>query len=83
MLVITTALVVLYALGTTRTVIGPQIYAVGGNAEARISPAFRHKTERLAFLTFIKSEEADTVTAVQHWKRRRKTTSISLVAGRR
>ena len=30
MLVITTALVVLYALGTTRTVIGPQIYAVGG-----------------------------------------------------
>jgi ABC-type xylose transport system permease subunit len=42
-LVITTALVVLYALGTTRTVIGPQIYAVGGNAEARISRAFRHQ----------------------------------------
>jgi ABC-type xylose transport system permease subunit len=42
-LVITTALVVLYALGTTRTVIGPRIYAVGGNAEARSSPAFRHQ----------------------------------------
>jgi putative multiple sugar transport system permease protein len=31
MLVITTALVVLYAFVTTRTVIGRQIYAVGGN----------------------------------------------------
>jgi len=33
-LVITTALVVLYAFVTTRTVIGRQIYAVGGNAKA-------------------------------------------------
>ena len=34
MLAITTALVVLYAFVTTRTVIGRQIYAVGGNAKA-------------------------------------------------
>src|SRR4029077_54217 len=45
-LVITTALVVL-----TRTVIGRQIYAVGGNAKA--AKLFVIKTERLAFLTFV------------------------------
>ena len=33
-LVLTMAMVVLYALGTTRTVIGRQIDAVGGNAKA-------------------------------------------------
>jgi ABC-type xylose transport system permease subunit len=34
LLVVTTALVVLYAFVTTRTVIGRQINAVGGNAKA-------------------------------------------------
>jgi putative multiple sugar transport system permease protein len=43
MLVITTALVVLYAFVTTRTVIGRQIYAVGTKA-AKLSGI---KTERL------------------------------------
>jgi branched-subunit amino acid transport system permease len=48
--VITTALVVLYAF-VTRTVIGRQIYAVGGNAKAAKLSGI--KTERLAFLTFV------------------------------
>jgi ABC-type uncharacterized transport system permease subunit len=46
MLVIATALVVLYAFVTTRTVIGRQIYAVGGNAKA--VKLFGIKTERLS-----------------------------------
>ena len=46
MLVITTALVVLYAFVTTRTVIGRQINAVGGNARAAKLSGI--KTERLA-----------------------------------
>jgi NAD(P)-dependent dehydrogenase (short-subunit alcohol dehydrogenase family) len=50
-LVITTALVVLYVFVTTRTVIGRQIYAVGGNAKAAKLSGI--KTERLAFLTFV------------------------------
>ena len=51
MVVITTALVVLYAFVTTRTVIGRQIYAVGGNANAAKLSGI--KTERLAFPTFV------------------------------
>jgi ribose/xylose/arabinose/galactoside ABC-type transport system permease subunit len=47
----TTALVVLYAFVTTRTVIGRQIYAVGGNAKAAKLSGI--KTERLAFRTFV------------------------------
>jgi branched-subunit amino acid transport system permease len=49
MLVIATALVVLYAFVTTRTVIGRQIYAVGGNAKA--AKLFGIKTERLPTVT--------------------------------
>jgi ABC-type uncharacterized transport system permease subunit len=49
MLVITTALVVLYAFVTTRTVIGRQIYAVGGSAKAAKLSGI--KTERLPTVT--------------------------------
>jgi putative multiple sugar transport system permease protein len=50
-LVIMTVLVGLYAFMTTRTVIGRQIYAVGGNAKAAKLSGI--KTERLTFLTFV------------------------------
>ncbi|NYZ13730.1 sugar ABC transporter permease [Azospirillum sp. RWY-5-1] len=50
-LVIMTALIALYAFVTARTVVGRQIYAVGGNAKAaRLSGI---KAERLTFLTFV------------------------------
>ena len=50
-LVIMTALIALYAFVTTRTVIGRQIYAVGGNEKAAKLSGI--KTERLTFLTFV------------------------------
>jgi putative multiple sugar transport system permease protein len=50
-LVIATALVIVYAFVTTRTVIGRQIYAVGGNAKAAKLSGI--KAERLAFLNFV------------------------------
>ncbi|MBS7540085.1 multiple monosaccharide ABC transporter permease [Ancylobacter lacus] len=50
-LVIITALVALYAFVTTRTTIGRQIYAVGGNEKAAKLSGI--KTERLTFLTFV------------------------------
>src|SRR5437667_191334 len=51
-LVIMTALIALYAFVTRRTVIGRQIYAVGGNAKAAKLSGI--KPERLTFLTFVK-----------------------------
>lgn len=50
-LVIMTVLVGLYAFMTTRTTIGRQIYAVGGNEKAAKLSGI--KTERLTFLTFV------------------------------
>ena len=50
-LVIMTALIALYGFVTTRTVIGRQIYAIGGNARAASLSGI--KTERLTFLTFV------------------------------
>ena len=50
-LVIMTALIALYGFVTTRTVIGRQIYAIGGNAKAASLSGI--KTERLTFLTFV------------------------------
>ncbi len=50
-LVIMTVLIALYAFITRRTVIGRQIYAVGGNAKAAKLSGI--KTERLTFLTFV------------------------------
>jgi putative multiple sugar transport system permease protein len=50
-LVIMMALIALYGFVTRRTVIGRQIYAVGGNAKAAKLSGI--KTERLTFLTFI------------------------------
>ncbi|WLA80089.1 multiple monosaccharide ABC transporter permease [Bradyrhizobium elkanii] len=50
-LVIMTVLIALYGCVTRRTVIGRQIYAVGGNAKAaKLSGV---KTERLTFFTFV------------------------------
>ena len=50
-LVIMMALIALYGFVTRRTVIGRQIYAVGGNAKAAKLSGI--KTERLTFLTFV------------------------------
>ena len=50
-LVVMTALIALYGFVTRRTVIGRQIYAVGGNAKAAKLSGI--KTERLTFLTFV------------------------------
>jgi putative multiple sugar transport system permease protein len=50
-LVIMTALIALYGFVTRRTIIGRQIYAVGGNAKAAKLSGI--KTERLTFLTFV------------------------------
>ncbi|WGD29562.1 sugar ABC transporter permease [Ancylobacter sp. WKF20] len=50
-LVIMAALIALYAFITTRTTIGRQIYAVGGNEKAAKLSGI--KTERLTFLTFV------------------------------
>ncbi len=50
-LVIMTLLIALYSFVTRRTVIGRQIYAVGGNAKAAKLSGI--KTERLTFLTFV------------------------------
>ncbi|MDI1263996.1 MAG: sugar ABC transporter permease [bacterium] len=50
-LVIMTVLIALYAFVTTRTVVGRQIYAIGGNARAASLSGI--KTERLTFLTFV------------------------------
>jgi putative multiple sugar transport system permease protein len=50
-LVIMLALIALYGFVTRRTVIGRQIYAVGGNAKAAKLSGI--KTERLTFLTFV------------------------------
>ncbi len=50
-LVIMTALIALYGFVTRRTVIGRQIYAVGGNAKAAKLSGI--KTEGLTFLTFV------------------------------
>ncbi|MCK1715710.1 MULTISPECIES: multiple monosaccharide ABC transporter permease [unclassified Bradyrhizobium] len=50
-LVIMSALIALYGFVTRRTVIGRQIYAVGGNAKAASLSGI--KTERLTFLTFV------------------------------
>jgi len=50
-LVILMALIALYGFVTRRTVLGRQIYAVGGNARAaKLSGV---KTDRLTFLTFV------------------------------
>jgi putative multiple sugar transport system permease protein len=50
-LVIMIALIAIYGFVTTRTTVGRQIYAVGGNEKAaRLSGI---KTERLTFLTFV------------------------------
>jgi putative multiple sugar transport system permease protein len=50
-LVVMTVLIALYAFVTTRTTIGRQIYAVGGNAKAAKLSGI--KTERLTFLAFV------------------------------
>jgi putative multiple sugar transport system permease protein len=50
-LVIMTALIALYGFMTRRTVVGRQIYAVGGNAKAAKLSGI--KAERLVFLTFV------------------------------
>ena len=50
-LVIMIALIAIYAFVTSRTTIGRQIYAVGGNAKAASLSGI--KTERLTFLTFV------------------------------
>jgi putative multiple sugar transport system permease protein len=50
-LVIMTGLIALYGFVTRRTVVGRQIYAVGGNAKAAKLSGI--KTERLTFLTFV------------------------------
>jgi putative multiple sugar transport system permease protein len=50
-LVIMTVLIALYGFVTRRTVIGRQIYAVGGNAKAAKLSGI--KTEQLTFLTFV------------------------------
>lgn len=50
-LVIMTVLIALYGFVTRRTIIGRQIYAVGGNAKAAKLSGI--KTERLTFLTFV------------------------------
>ncbi|WP_315718212.1 MULTISPECIES: multiple monosaccharide ABC transporter permease [unclassified Bradyrhizobium] len=50
-LVIMTALIALYGFMTRRTVVGRQIYAVGGNAKAAKLSGI--KTERLVFMTFV------------------------------
>ena len=50
-LVIMLALIALYAFITNRTVIGRQIYAVGGNEKAAKLSGIR--TERLTFFTFV------------------------------
>jgi len=50
-LVIMMALIALYGFMTRRTIIGRQIYAVGGNAKAAKLSGI--KTERLTFLTFV------------------------------
>src|SRR6266568_5009187 len=50
-LVIMMALIALYGFVTRRTVVGRQIYAVGGNAKAAKLSGI--KTERLTFLTFV------------------------------
>ncbi len=50
-LIIMAVLIAIYAFVTTRTTVGRQIYAVGGNEKAaRLSGI---KTERLTFLTFV------------------------------
>ena len=50
-LVIMTALIALYGFVTRRTVIGRQVYAVGGNAKAAKLSGI--KAEQLTFLTFV------------------------------
>jgi len=50
-LVIMAVLIALYGFVTRRTVIGRQVYAVGGNAKAAKLSGI--KTERLTFLTFV------------------------------
>jgi putative multiple sugar transport system permease protein len=50
-LVIMTVLIALYGFVTRRTVIGRQVYAVGGNAKAAKLSGI--KTERLTFFTFV------------------------------
>ncbi len=50
-LVIMTVLIALYGFMTRRTVVGRQIYAVGGNAKAAKLSGI--KAERLVFLTFV------------------------------
>jgi putative multiple sugar transport system permease protein len=50
-LLVMTALIALYGFVTRRTVIGRQIYAVGGNAKAAKLSGI--KTERLTFFTFV------------------------------
>ncbi|MBA7475460.1 Xylose transport system permease protein XylH [subsurface metagenome] len=50
-LVVMVALIALYGFMTTRTTIGRQIYAVGGNEKAAKLSGI--KTERLTFLTFV------------------------------
>ena len=50
-LVIMTALIALYGFMTRRTIVGRQIYAVGGNAKAAKLSGI--KAERLVFLTFV------------------------------
>ncbi len=50
-LVIMTVLIALYGFMTRRTVVGRQIYAVGGNAKAAKLSGI--KTERLVFMTFV------------------------------
>ncbi|WP_426436654.1 multiple monosaccharide ABC transporter permease [Bradyrhizobium genosp. P] len=50
-LVIMTVLIALYGFVSTRTVVGRQIYAIGGNAKAASLSGI--KTERLTFLTFV------------------------------
>ncbi len=50
-LVVMTTLIALYGFATRRTVIGRQIYAVGGNAKAAKLSGI--KSERLTFLTFV------------------------------
>ena len=50
-LVIMAVLIALYAFVTTRTTVGRQVYAVGGNEKAAKLSGI--KTERLTFLTFV------------------------------
>ena len=74
MLVITTALVVLYTFVTTRTVIGRQIYAVGGNAKAAKLSGI--KTALLTFLPLVNRRRLPASSLPRGSTRQRRSTAV-------